>query len=217
MRIAVIGTGNVGRTLAGGFAARNHEVVIATRDPGETAARDEYAAWAAAHPSVELVAFADVSDAEVVANAVGGKVCLEALAQVGAGLDDVVLLDLSNPLDFSAGYPPSLFVKDDDSLGEQIQRAHPGARVVKSLNTLNFSLMVDPEDKLGETTSVFLSGDDEAAKDVVRGLLTEFGHRDVIDLGALSTARGTEMWLPLFMRVAGALDTLEFNLRIVRS
>jgi predicted dinucleotide-binding enzyme len=101
-------------------------------------------------------------------------------------------------------------------LAEQIQRAHPKARVVKSLNTLNFALMVDPEATLGEPSTVFVCGDDAEAKAVVAGLLADLGHRDVLDLGGLASARGTEMWLGLFFRVAGVLETPQFNLRIVR-
>jgi predicted dinucleotide-binding enzyme len=125
------------------------------------------------------------------------------------------VLDVSNPLDFSAGFPPSLFVKDTDSLAEQIQAAFPEARVVKSLNTLTAQLMVEPG-LLGEATTVFVSGDDAAAKATVTELLTGFGHQDVIDLGPLETARGTEMWLPLWLRTMGALGTGMFNIKVVR-
>ena len=115
-----------------------------------------------------------------------------------------VVLDISNPLDFSAGFPPSLFVKDTDSLGEQLQRRFPRLRVVKSLNTLNASLMVEPA-ALGTSTTVFVSGDDAEAKALVASLLESFGHDDVIDLGGIETARGTEMVLPLWLRLMNAL------------
>ena len=111
--------------------------------------------------------------------------------------------------------PPTLFVKDTDSLGEVVQRSFPAARVVKTLNTLNADLMVHPE-TLAEATSVFVSGDDAEAKAVVVGLLQEFGHSDVIDLGGIETARGPELWLPLWLRLMGALGTAQFNLKIVR-
>ena len=125
------------------------------------------------------------------------------------------VLDISNPLDFSAGFPPSLFVKDTDSLAEQIQAAFPEARIVKSLNTLTAPLMVDPG-LLGEATTVFVSGDDADAKALVTELLTAFGHQDVIDLGGIETARGTEMLLPLWLRTMGALGTGMFNIKVVR-
>jgi predicted dinucleotide-binding enzyme len=130
-------------------------------------------------------------------------------------MDGTVLLDIANPLDFSAGFPPTLFVKDTDSLAEQVQRELPGLRVVKSLNTLTASLMVDPR-SLGRSSTVFVSGDDAAAKATVVQLLESFGHDDVIDLGGLETARGTEMLLPIWLRLMQALGTAQFNLQVVR-
>ena len=114
-----------------------------------------------------------------------------------------MLLDISNPLDGSQGFPPTLFVKDTDSLAEQLQRAFPAARVVKSLNTMTAAVMVDPGRVSGGEHSVFVSGDDEEAKQTVASLLEDFGHTDVIDLGDLSTARGAEMYLPLWLRLMG--------------
>jgi hypothetical protein len=130
-------------------------------------------------------------------------------------LSGKVLVDISNPLDFSNGFPPTLFVKDTDSLGEQIQRAFPEAKVVKTLNTLNASLMVSPK-SLGESSTVFVSGDDVGAKATVVALLESFGHDDVIDLGPLETARGTEMILPVWLRIMRALGTGAFNFKVVR-
>ena len=210
MRIAVLGTGSVGRTLSARLAELGHDVVVGTRDPEATAARDDA-------PSGELATYADaVRDADLVLNATNGQVSLEVLAAAGEeALAGRVLLDISNPLDFSAGFPPTLSVVDTDSLAEQIQRAFPRTPVVKSLNTLTADLMAHP-DSLPEPTTVFVSGDDAEAKSLVTGLLTELGHRDVIDLGDLITARGQEMWLPLWLRVMGALGTAQFNLKIVR-
>ncbi|WP_413249091.1 NADPH-dependent F420 reductase [Sinomonas flava] len=220
MKIAVLGTGMVGRALAGRLSELGHTVTIGTRNPDETLARtgdDAFAAWASANPRVGLAAFADAaSAAELAINATSGGAALEVLALAGQeNLAGKVLVDIANPLDFSAGMPPTLFVKDTDSLGEQIQRAHPDALVVKTLNTLNASLMADPA-KLGEASTVFVSGNDAAAKATVSGLLAEMGHRDVIDLGGITTARGTEMLLPVWLRLWGALGTPEFNFKIVR-
>ncbi len=169
------------------------------------------------HPAVRLATFADAaSGADLVVNATFGAATLAALEQAGtANLAGKVLMDLANPLDFSRGMPPTLFVKDSDSLGEQVQRAHPAARVVKTLNTLSAGLMVHPE-TLPEPGTVFVSGDDADAKAVVTGLLRAFGHTDVIDLGGIETARGAELWLPLWLRLMGALGTAAFTLRIVR-
>lgn len=211
MRCAVLGTGNVGRTIAARLAELGHEVRLGTRDPEATRSRDD---WTDV-PGAALVRFADATvDADLVVHAGNGAAALDLLAQAG-DLAGRVLVDISNPLDFSAGFPPNLSVKDTDSLGEQIQRAFPDARVVKTLNTVTAELMAYPE-RLPEPTSVFLSGDDADAKRTVSALLTEMGHRDVIDLGGIETSRGVEMWLPLWLRLMGSLGTAEFNLKVVR-
>lgn len=211
MQVAVLGTGMVGRAIAPRMAELGHVVRLGTRDPAATRARDGWTDL----PGVPLVTFAEATaGADLVVHAGSGTAALELLEQAG-DLAGTVLLDISNPLDFSAGFPPTLAVKDTDSLAEQLQRALPDTRVVKSLNTLTAELMVHPE-RLPEPTSVFVSGDDAEAKRLVTDLLTELGHRDVIDLGGIETARGAEMWLPLWLRLMGALGTAEFNLKIVR-
>lgn len=226
MKIAVLGTGPVGQTLAARFDAVGHEVVVGTRDVATTSARTEPDAWGGppfpvwldAHPSVGLASYAEASArSEIVVNATNGEASLDALAQAGAeNLDGRILVDVSNPLDFSRGMPPTLFVKDTDSLGEQIQRAFPAVRVVKTLNTLTVALQADPGRLAGGDHSVFVSGDDADAKAAVTRLLESLGHTDVIDLGDLSTARGTEMYLPLWLRLWGALGTPLFNVKVVR-
>jgi predicted dinucleotide-binding enzyme len=225
MMIAVLGTGMVGQAIAARLSGLGHDVTIGTRDPQATLARTEpdgmgnppFSDWAAHHPAVALATFADAArGAELVVNATSGSGALPALEQAGAdNLSGKVLIDISNPLDFSQGFPPTLFVKDTDSLGEQIQRAFPQTRVVKTLNTLNANLMVSPKE-LGAESSVFVSGNDAAAKSTVTELLESFGHTDVIDLGDISSARGTEMLLPVWLRLMGALGTPAFNLKIVR-
>jgi len=225
MNIAVLGTGMVGQAIAGRLHELGHSVVVGTRDPASTLARTEpdgmgnppFAAWHAAHQDVALATFADAAaGAELVVNASNGNTSLELLRLAGAdNLAGKPLLDIANPLDFSAGFPPTLFVKDSDSLAEQIQRAFPEAKVVKTLNTLTASLMVDPK-SLGASSTIFVSGDDAEAKANVVGLLESFGHDDVIDLGPLETARGTEMLLPIWLRLMGALGTAQFNFKIVR-
>ena len=225
MEIAVLGTGSVGRTIAGRLDDLGHAVHMGTRDPAATAARAEpdgmgnppFAQWQEEHPNVALETYADAAAAgEVVVLATSGAAAIEVLESAGSdNLAGKPLMDITNPLDFSAGFPPTLSVKDSDSLGEQIQRAFPDARVVKTLNTLTAALMVFPASLPGEST-VFVSGEDPAAKVVVRRILDEFGHDDVIDLGGIETARGVEMWLPLWLRTMGALGTARFNLKIVR-
>jgi predicted dinucleotide-binding enzyme len=225
MNIAVLGTGMVGQALAGRLDALGHSVVVGTRDPQATQARTEpdgmgnppFSAWHAQHPAVGLATFAEAAaGADLVFNASSGEAALELLRLAGAeNLAGKVLVDIANPLDFSAGFPPTLFVKDTDSLGEQIQRAFPETKVVKTLNTLNASLMVEPK-TLGESSTVFVSGEDAAAKAVVVEILESFGHEDVIDLGGIETARGTEMLLPIWLQLMGTLGTPRFNFKIVR-
>jgi predicted dinucleotide-binding enzyme len=226
MRIAVLGTGMVGQAVAARLADLAHDVTLGTRDPEASLARTEpdpmgtpgVGAWAALHPAVTLATFADAAaDAELVVNATNGGASLAVLELAGAdNLAGKVLLDLANPLDFSRGMPPTLFVKDTDSLGEQIQRAFPQTRVVKSLNTLNAHLMVEPKLLADGDHTVFVSGDDAVAKQTVTDLLTSLGHTDVIDLGDITTARGTEMLLPIWVRLMGTLGSPAFNFKIVR-
>ena len=209
MRIAVIGTGSAGRTLAAGFRRIGHDVVVGTRDPEATRRREEWA-----DSELSLATFGDAAvGVDLVVNATGGLVSLEALAEVD--LDGKVLLDVSNPLDFSQGFPPTLSVKDTDSLAEQIQRAHPEARVVKALNTVNGAVMVDPG-RLPEATTIFVAGNDPLAREAVRELLGELGWVDIIEFPTLDAARGLEMWLPLWVRLMGNLGTADFNIRLVR-
>lgn len=226
MQIAVLGTGMVGQALAGRLAELGHTATVGTRDVAATMARTEpdgmgnppYAAWAREHPEIRLATFAEAAaGAELVVNATSGAMSMAALEAAGQeNLAGKVLLDLANPLDFTKGFPPTLFVKDTDSLAEQIQRAFPQAKVVKGLSTLNAVLMANPRQLADGDHSVFVSGDDAGAKKTVTELLTDFGHRDVIDLGDLSSARGCEMLLPIWLRLFGVLGTPAFNFKIVR-
>ena len=226
MKIAVLGTGMVGRTIAGALAGLGHDVVIGTRDPQATLARTgpdmmgtpPFAQWHAANSGVDVVPFADAAaGAEMLVNATNGSGSLAALAAAGSGnLAGKVIMDIANPLDFSQGMPPSLNPVNTDSLGEQIQRSFPEAHVVKTLNTMTASVMVDPARVAGGEHSVFVSGNDADAKAAVTEILKTFGHRDVIDLGDITSARGAEMILPIWLRLWGALGTGEFNFKIAR-
>ncbi len=223
MNYAVIGTGEVGRTIATKLVELGHAVTLGSRTPDNEAAVQwaEGAGGGASHGT-----FADAAaSATIVINCVGGGVALQALAAAdgdGGGLAGKVLIDLANPLDFSDGFPPKLFTGGgDDSLAERIQRAFPAARVVKALNTVHNAVMVDPSRVTDAGTpcahTTFVCGDDEGAKATVTALLTEgFGWRDVIDLGGLDNARGTEAWLLLWTRLYRALGTGDFNIRVVR-
>lgn len=226
MRIAVLGTGMVGQAVAGRLAELGHDVLVATRDPEATMARNEpdamgnppFRVWREAHPAVALAALADAAaQADLIVNATNGASSIAALEAAGEdNLAGKVLLDIANPLDSSQGMPPSLFVCNNDSLGEQIQRRFPAARVVKALNTLNAHLMVDPAQLAGADHTVFVSGDDADAKATVTGLLESIGWSDVVDLGDIATARGSEMYVALWVRLWGALGTPMFSIKVVR-
>ena len=226
MKIAVLGTGIVGQVLAGRLAELGHDVTVGTRDPQATLARIEpgafgtpaFGVWQVDHPAVKLSTFAEASsDAKLIVNATAGGASLGVLEAAGAdNLAGKIILDVANPLDFSHGMPPSLSVVNTDSLSEQIQRAYPAARVVKSLNTINCSVMVDPSRIPGEHT-VFVAGDDADAKASVVALLGEFGWSEdsILDLGGLVAARATEMFLPLWLSLMQKLGTAELNIKIV--
>jgi predicted dinucleotide-binding enzyme len=226
MKIGVLGTGLVGRAVAARLSELGNEVVVGTRDVAATMARTEpdqmgnppYAEWSAAHPQVRLGTFADAAGhGALIVNATSGESSLTALTEAGAeSLADKTIVDIANPLDFSQGFPPTLSVKDTDSLAEQLQRAFPRASVVKALNTLTAALMVDPGKLAGGDHTIFVCGDSAAAKAEVTELLRGFGWRDIIDLGDLSTARGTEMLLPIWLRLMTKLGTADFNFKIVR-
>jgi hypothetical protein len=225
MRIAVFGTGVVGKTVAGKLDELGHEVAVGTRDPDATKARTEpgqfgepsYADFLATHPKVKTETYAVAArDAEIVVNATSGAGAIEALKSAGA-LAGTLIMDISNPLDFSKGFPPRLTVCNDDSLGEQIQRAFPEAKVVKTLNTVNAFLMVAPAQLAGGDHTMFVCGNDGDAKQKVTTLLTEgFGWRDVLDLGDITNARGTEMLLPIWTRIYASTKNPMFGFKVVR-
>ena len=226
MRLGVLGTGVVGKTITARLAGLEHEVMVGTRDPEATLSRTEpdqfgnppFSDWQQEHPAVELGTFGEAAAyGEMVVNATSGVVSLEALKIAGEeNLNGKILIDISNPLDFSQGMPPTLSVSNTDSLGEQIQRRFPEAKVVKTLHTMNAYLMVDPTQLAGADHTVFVSGDSAEAKETVTNLLRRMGWTDIIDLGDITTARGTEMLLPIWLRLFGALQKPVFNFKIVR-
>ncbi len=215
MKIGVLGTGMVGKTLGSKLVALGHEVKMGSR----SATHEGATAWAAeAGAKASHGTFADAAAyGEVLLNCTSGTASLAALEAAGAdNLRGKVLLDVSNPLDFSKGMPPSLSVCNTDSLGEQIQRAFPDAKVVKTLNTINCGVMVDPGRVAGGEHHVFVCGNDAGAKTQATELLQSFGWKHVLDLGDIAQARGTEAYLLLWVRLYGALGTPDFNLAIAR-
>jgi predicted dinucleotide-binding enzyme len=228
MDIGIIGSGTVAQTLAAKLLGLSHSVTISSRDTsrgkdlgarGSLPSADEFAALQREQGREAAAgSFADAAaHGEVVINATEGGHSLDALGAAGAGnLARKILVDVANPLDFSGGMPPTLLWSNTESLAERIQAAFPETRVVKALNTATAQVMVDPG-RLPEPTTMFVAGNDQAARDWVRTELLEawFGWRQVLDLGDLTGARGMEMWLPLWLRLMGVTGSAAFNLRIV--
>jgi len=213
VRIGILGTGVVGQTIATRLVELGHEVTMGARSAGS----EKAAEWAAAAgEGASEGSFADAAaHGELLFNCTAGIASLDALGAAGEEeLRGKVLVDVANPLDFSHGMPPTLSVCNDDSLGEQIQRAFPDTRVVKALNTISAAVMVDPIDG----TNLFICGDDGAAKQEVVELLAGFGWPvdSIVDLGGVEAARGTEMYLALWLRLMGAQGTPQFNVAVVR-
>jgi 8-hydroxy-5-deazaflavin:NADPH oxidoreductase len=214
MKIGVLGTGMVGTTIATKLASVGHEVRMGSRSRDNPKAKE----WVEkAGRGASQGTFADAAAfGEIVFNCTAGAGSLEALQAAGAAnLRGKILVDVANPLDFSRGMPPFLFAGNTDSLGERIQAAFPDAKVVKALNTVNASVMVDPGRVRGDS-DVFVCGNDGGAKaEVTRILTKEFGWKNVIDLGDITAARGTESYLHLWLRLWGALNTADLNIHVV--
>jgi predicted dinucleotide-binding enzyme len=202
MRIGVLGTGVVGRTIAGKLRELGHEVLVGSRSPGEDA-----------------VTFADAAaHGELIFNCTNGNASLDALRAAGEeNLSGKVLVDASNALDTSQGMPPIPGVALSDSLGEQIQRAFPEAKVVKALNTVTAGVMVDPSRVPGEH-DLFMSGNDTDAKAQVAELLRSFGWPEerIVDLGDITGARAQELYLALWLRLMGVVGGPTFNIHVAR-
>jgi len=215
MKIGVLGTGIVGTTIASKLVQLGNDVKMGARDAGNSKA----VAWSKSNGArASEGSYADAAaSGELLFNCTSGTGSLPALEAAGAGnLGSKILVDISNPLDFSKGPPPSLSVCNTDSLAEQIQRAFPNLRVVKALNTMTAAIMVNPSLIKGDHV-VFISGNDAGAKNKVKELLTSgFGWQQVLDLGDLTAARGQEMLLPFWLRVYGALQSPMFNFNIAR-
>lgn len=214
MKVGILGSGMVGQAIGSKVAELGHEVMLGTRDL--TKLQD----WLGhVGGNARVSSFTETAaHGEILFNATSGGGSLQALSLAGeANLNGKILVDISNPLDFSHGMPPSLFVSNTDSLGEQIQRAYPNVKVVKTLNTVTASLMVDPRQLADGEHHIFVSGNDAEAKaQVVTLLSTWFGWKYIIDLGDITTARGTEMYLPIWLRLWGALGTGKFNIQVVK-
>jgi predicted dinucleotide-binding enzyme len=216
VKVGVLGTGQVGQTLATKLVEVGHEVRLGSRD----AANENATEWASsAGEGASNGTFADAAAfGEIVFNCTAGTVSLAALELAGDdALRGKILVDVSNALDFSGGPPPTLAIANNDSVAEQIQRRFPEARVVKSLNTVNHQLMVNPALVPGEH-NVFVAGDDPEAKAEVVGLLESFGWpaERILDLGGVEAAQALEMYLALWLRLLKELGTPQFNIGVMR-
>ncbi len=228
MKIAIFGTGMVGQTLALALQAKGHQVTLGTRDVAQARANTQphpwgmpgFGTWYQANSGIALATFADAAaSGELIINATKGAAVLEILQTVpAAALTGKVMLDAANALDFSQGMPPRSAVTDTPgaSIGERLQAAHPQLRVVKGLNTLTASLMLNPAGVAGGDSTLFIAGNDDTAKASVVALLQTFGWKDVLDLGDITAARATELMMPVWMRLWGQLGSTPFNFKIAR-
>ncbi|WP_310416827.1 NAD(P)-binding domain-containing protein [Chamaesiphon sp. OTE_8_metabat_110] len=222
MKVAIIGSGIVGQTLGKKLVELGHDVVLGTRDPNKL---DEAKGWAgslsdwltAVGNKATVATFAAAAaQGEIVINATHGMASLEALKIAGVeNLQNKILIDVANELDFSQGMPPKSLATDTTSLGEKIQAAFPDAKVVKTLNTMNCQMMVDPKQLADGNHTVFISGNDVDAKSKVTELLQSFGWTDIFDLGDITSARATEMMMPIWLRAFGKLGNVPYNFKIV--
>jgi len=213
MEIGILGTGNVGQTIGSKLIHLGHSVMLGSRD----AAKPRAIAWANDEgPHALNGTFRNAAEfGEIIFNCTLGAASLDALRQAGAeNLNGKILIDVSNPIDYSTE-KFTLTVCNTDSLGEQIQRTYPEARVVKTLNTVNCNMMVEPN-KLPGRTNVFLSGNDLDAKETVMKILREwFGWKSVLDLGDISTSRGVEMYMALWTNLKQVIPAERINIKVI--
>jgi len=228
-KIAIMGTGSVGQAFASKFIALGYEVMLGTRNVSEKLAdttKDGYgnppfSEWNVKNRTVKLGTFEEAASfGEIILNATMGAKSIAALKMAGVkNLNGKILIDVANPLDLSKGMPPSLLpeLSNTKSLGEEIQQTFPDVKVVKTLNTMWNGLMVNPGMLNGGDHSVFISGNSPEAKEKVKDILKSFGwpEKNILDLGDISSARGTEMYLPLWLRIFGATSNGAFNIKIV--
>jgi len=227
MRIAVFGTGSVGRALSGRLAGLGHKVMMGTRDVAATSIRKEkdmyggpsFSEWHSSNKEINLGTFADAAVyGDIILNATNGNGAVAVLSQAGNGINGKTLIDITNPLDYSQGMPPVIIpsLMNTNSLGEEIQRTFPLVKVVKALNTMWNGLMINPEMLANGDHHVFICGNDEDAKNQTKAMLREFGWKDtsILDLGDITASRGIELILPLWLRLMMAFGNGAFNFKI---
>jgi 8-hydroxy-5-deazaflavin:NADPH oxidoreductase len=230
MKIAIIGTGVVGKTIASKLIELNYEVMMGTRNVADklaSTAQDNYGnppfnEWIKTNSKVRLGSFAEAASfGDMVINATNGSNSVTALILAGAkNLSGKVLIDIANPLDFSNGMPPSLLsgLNNTNSLAEEIQKTFPDVLVVKTLNTMWCGLMINPK-LVGNGDHInYISGNNTEAKNKVKRILNQFGWSDdnILDLGDITAARATEALLPIWLRVMGVTKNGAFNFKLVK-
>jgi hypothetical protein len=227
--IGILGTGSVGQTYASKFITLGYDVMIGTRDVSEKLASKEkdgygnppFSEWYALNKNIRLGTFKEASlFGEIILNATLGVNSVNALKLAEAQyIRGKILIDVSNPLDFSHGMPPVLLpaLSNTNSVGEEIQKTFPALKVVKTLNTMWSGLMVNPGMLNGGDHNAFICGNDNDSKSKVKEIMMSFGwaEKNIIDLGDITSARGTEMYLPLWLRIFGAKKMGAFNIKIV--
>lgn len=217
MKIAVFGTGMVGDTIGSRLIELGHQVMMGSRNTNNEKAK----AFESKHKTgASAGTYADAARfGELVFNCTKGDGSIEALQLAGDALNGKIIIDVSNPLDFSKGQPASLLpaLSNTNSLGEEIQKTFPKAKVVKTLNTMWCGLMVNPNMIGGGDHTNFICGNDAESKAKVKSLLKEFGWKEqiILDLGDITNARGTEAVLPIWLRVWGATQNGAFNFKVV--
>lgn len=228
MNIGILGTGGVARAIGAKLVSLGHRVMLGTRNVAETRSRTEkdsmgnppFSEWHRQNNGIQLGSFSDAAAfGEMLVNATTGGGSLPALAAAGEkNLNGKIMIDISNPLDFSKGFPPSLSISNTDSLGEQIQRTYPQLNVVKAFNTMSNPLMVNPSLVNNGDHTMPICGNNAEAKKKVTALLATFGWRNenILDLGDISNSRGLEAYLLLWVRMYGALQTPLFQIKIVK-
>jgi predicted dinucleotide-binding enzyme len=213
MKIGILGTGMVGETLGTKFTQLGHQVKIGSR----TANNEKAAQWVkTAGANASQGTFADAAAfGELVFICLKGDIALDVVKSLSAAtVAGKIVVDVSNPLDFSHGFPPSLTICNTNSLGEEVQKAWPAAKVVKTLNIVNCEVMVDP--KKGGNPTMLVTGNDAEAKSKITALLKTLGWQDIIDLGDITKSRGTEMLLPLWLDLFGLFGNPHFGFKVAR-